>query len=148
MLSFLSGSPLPVGSPAPNFTLPDQDGTPVTLSKLRGKNVVLIFYPADETPTCRKQLCEFRDQGSVWRGKNTVVFGVNPGAARSHTGFRNKLGLGFPLLVDAGSKVADLYQCKGFIMTTRTVYLIGPDGKIRYAKRGKPDPSEVLAAAA
>ena len=148
MLPFLSGSPLPVGAPAPDFTVPYQDGTPVTLSRLRGKNVVLIFYPADETPTCRKQLCEFRDTASVWKGKNTVVFGVNPGGGRSHTGFRNKLGLGFPLLVDSGGKVADLYQCKGFIMTTRTVYLIGPDGKIRYAKRGKPDPSEVLAAAA
>ena len=61
MLSFLFSDPLPVGSPAPDWTLRDQDGNIVALSALRGKNVVLVFYPRDETPTCRAQLCEFRD---------------------------------------------------------------------------------------
>jgi peroxiredoxin Q/BCP len=148
MLSLLSGPPLAPGSEAPDFTLPDQDGNPVHLRSLRGKNVVLIFYPGDETPVCRKQLCEFRDQTQVWQRKNTVVFGVNPSGAKSHAGFRDNNRLGFSLLVDEGSRVADAYRCKGLLWTTRTVYLIGPDGRIRFAKRGKPDPSEVLGAAA
>ena len=146
MLSFLVGPPLTVGTPAPDFTLRDQDGSPVTLSKLRGQNVVLIFYPADETPVCRKQLCEFRDSADVWKGKNTVVFGVNPSSAGSHASFRRNQSLGFPLLVDEDKVVSKLYRTKGLVVTRRTVYLIGPDGKIRYAQRGKPDPAEVLAA--
>ncbi len=148
MFSFLAGPPLAVGSEAPDFTLPDQDGNPVSLRALRGSNVVLIFYPGDETPVCRRQLCEFRDRADVWQAKNTVVFGMNPAGAKSHAGFREKNRLGFPLLVDQGGKVADAYKCKGLLMTTRTVYLIGPDGKIRFAKRGKPDPAEVLATSA
>ena len=148
MFSFLFGSPLAVGSQAPDFTLSDQEGKAVTLSKLRGKNVVLVFYPGDETPVCRKQLCEFRDQSQQWKAKNTVVFGVNPASAKSHSSFQSRLSLGFPLLVDEGRRVAELYQSKGLLMTSRTVYLIGPDGRVRYAKRGKPDPKEVLATAA
>ncbi|MDZ4802726.1 MAG: peroxiredoxin [Bryobacteraceae bacterium] len=147
MFSLFSGPPLAPGTEAPDFTLPDQDGKKVSLRALRGRNVVLVFYPGDDTPVCRKQLCEFRDQAKVWQAKNTVVFGVNPGGAKSHAGFREKNHLGFPLLVDDGGRVADAYRCKGLFMTSRTVYLIGPDGKIRYAKRGKPDPAEVLAAA-
>lgn len=147
MFSFFAGPPLPPGSEAPEFTLPDQDGKQVSLRALRGRNVVLVFYPGDETPVCRKQLCEFRDRASVWQAKNTLVFGMNPGGAKSHSAFREKNRLGFPLLVDAGSRVAEAYRCKGWFMTSRTVYLIGPDGRIRYAKRGKPEPAEVLAAA-
>lgn len=147
MFSFLSGPALPVGSEAPDFTMPDQDGHQVSLRALRGKNVVLVFYPGDDTPVCRKQLCEFRDQTQVWQGKNTVVFGVNPGGAKSHAGFRQKNRLGFPLLIDEGRRVAEAYNSKGLLMTTRTVYLIGPDGRVRFAKRGKPEPAEVLAAA-
>ena len=78
MLDWLFSNPLPAGSPAPDFTLPKQDGGTVSLSKLRGKNVVLVFYPGDDTPVCRKQLCEFRDQWSEARKLNTQVFGVNP----------------------------------------------------------------------
>jgi thioredoxin-dependent peroxiredoxin len=147
MFSLFAGQPLPLGSEAPDFTLPDQDSRQVSLRALRGRNVVLVFYPGDETPVCRKQLCEFRDRASLWQARNTVVFGMNPGSAKSHAGFREKNRLGFPLLVDEGSGVAEAYRCKGLFMTSRTVYLIGPDGRIRYAKRGKPDPAEVLAAA-
>ncbi len=70
----------------------------MTLSKLRGRNVVLVFYPADETPTCRQQLCEFRDQWPLVESRNTVVFGVNPGSAESHAAFRAKRSFPFPLL--------------------------------------------------
>jgi len=146
MLSFLFSDPLPVGSPAPEWNLRDQDGNPVSLSALRGQNVVLVFYPRDETSTCRAQLCEFRDAWQDAKAKNTLVFGVNPQGAASHAGFRDNNRLPFPLLVDEGGKVCAAYHTRG-IVTKRTVYLIGPDGVIRYARRGKPPVEEVLAAA-
>jgi len=138
-------SPLAVGTLAPDFSAPDQDGSRVTLSALRGKNVVLVFYPADNTSVCTKQLCEFRDQWADVKARNAVVFGVNP--ARRHTKFRDQCKLPFPLLQDDGQKVGKLYQSDGWFVPKRTVYLIGPDGVIRYAQRGKPSPTEVLAAA-
>lgn len=146
MLSWLFSDPLPAGTPAPDFTLEDQDGKKVTLSKLRGKNVVLVFYPADETTVCRKQLCEFRDEWTTVKAANAVVFGVNPGSAKSHAEFKSRQKYPFPLLVDAGQKVAKLYAADGLIVK-RTVYLIDGEGVIRYGKRGKPLPEEVLAAA-
>ena len=139
-------SPLDPGTPAPEFSLADQDGNTVSLSGLRGKNVVLVFYPADETPTCRAQLCEFRDRWSDVQARNTVVFGINPQSAESHRKFRDKRQFPFPLLVDKCQKVAKLYGAGGWIVR-RTVYLIGPDGVIRFSKRGKPDPAEVMSAA-
>jgi thioredoxin-dependent peroxiredoxin len=146
MFNWLFSDPLATGSKAPDFLLPGQDGAAVRLSKLRGKNVVLVFYPGDDTPVCRKQLCEFRDQWQQARKRNVEVFGVNPGNAESHRKFQEKFHFPFPLLVDEGQKVAELYHANGLFIK-RTVYLIGPDGTILYAKRGKPEPSEVLAAA-
>lgn len=143
MFHWLFSKPLSPGTVAPDFTLRDQDGNAVALSNFRGQNVVLVFYPADETPTCRKQLCEFRDSWPAARAKNTAVFGINPQGPESHARFRDNRTLPFPLLVDEGKRVADLYQAGGLIVR-RTVYLVGPDGLIRYAQRGKPLPSEVL----
>jgi len=146
MFNWLFSDPLAAGSKAPDFSLPGQDGKAVRLSKLRGKNVVLVFYPGDDTMVCRKQLCEFRDQWQQARKRNVEVFGVNPGSAESHRKFQEKYHFPFPLLVDDGQKVAEVYHANGLFIK-RTVYLIGPDGVILYAKRGKPDPAEVLAAA-
>ena len=146
MLNWLFSDPLAAGSQAPDFSLPGQDGKTVRLSKLRGKNIVLVFYPGDDTMVCRKQLCEFRDQWEQARKRNVQIFGINPGNANSHRKFQEKYHFPFPLLVDDGQKVAELYHANGLFIK-RTVYLIGPDGVVRYAKRGKPDPAEVLAAA-
>jgi peroxiredoxin Q/BCP len=146
MLDWLFDSPLTPGTNAPDFNLPDQDGDLHRLADLRGKNVVLVFYPADETTTCRKQLCEFRDRSELAASKDTVVFGINPQSAESHSRFRENEKLGFPLLVDSGKRVASQYHCGGPLIR-RTVYLVGKDGKIRFAKRGKPVPEEVLNAA-
>lgn len=147
MLSWLPRDPLPIGSKAPDFTLLTESGKRVKLSSLRGKNVVLVFYPGDDTMICRQQLCEFRDAWPDTRGLNVVVFGVNPQSAESHREFRERYKFPFPLLVDADQQVAALYNSDGG-MVNRTVYLIGPDGLIRYARRGMPQPKEVLAAAA
>ncbi|MBI3208815.1 MAG: peroxiredoxin [Candidatus Solibacter usitatus] len=138
--------PLPVGSAAPEFSLPTDEGATVTLSELRGSNVVLIWYPGDDTPTCRAQLCEFRDSWAGAKARDVLVFGVNPQGAASHDKFRKKFQLPFPLLIDKGQKVGALYNTRSLIVR-RTVYLVGRDGVIRYAKRGKPEPAEVLAAA-
>lgn len=147
MLSLFAGSLLPIGSEAPDFTLSDERGASVTLSALRGSNVVLVFYPGDDTPGCNKQLCALRDNWGDAEARNTRVFGVNPQGAESHTRFRNKFLFPFPLLIDQGRKVCALYHAKG-IWVTRTVYLIGPDGRIRFAQRGTPAVAEILAAAA
>ncbi|MFN3325552.1 MAG: peroxiredoxin [Bryobacteraceae bacterium] len=146
MFSWLFGSPLAAGEPAPEFALPDESGNVVRLSELRGKNVILVFYPADETRICTKQLCEFRDGWEQVRGRNAVVYGVNPRGGESHAKFRAHHALPFPLLIDRGQRVAALYRSNGIIVR-RTVYLIGPDGRIRYSRRGKPPVDEVLRAA-
>src|ERR1700676_2041664 len=96
----LFAQPLAVGVAAPPFDLPDQDGNRVALAALRGRNVVLVFYPADDTTICTQQLCEFRDQWPAAQRKNAAVFGVNP--AKSHTRFRDRYQFPFPLLIDRG----------------------------------------------
>ncbi len=147
VLSFLSADPLAIGSQAPDFTLLDQDGKSITLSSFKGKNVVLVFYPMDETPTCTTQLCEFRDHWPNVQAKNTVVFGVNPGSAEKHRKFKRSKSFPFPLLVDTDQKVAKLYHSDGWFVPTRMVYLIGKEGKVKYAQKGKPLPADVLKAA-
>lgn len=147
MLSWLFPAPLATGATAPDFTLSDQLGQPVHLADLRGHNVVLVFYPGDDTTVCRRQLCEFRDSWGPARERNTLVFGVNPQSAASHLRFQTRYTFPFPLLVDEGKRVASLYNAGGLIVR-RTVYLVGPDGVIRFAHRGKPPVSEVLAVAA
>ena len=135
------------GTSAPDFSLPDQDGKLVSLGALRGHNVVLIFYPGDDTSVCRRQLCEFRDRWSDAQQKNALIFGVNPQNAQSHAQFIGKSRLPFALLVDQGQKTAALYNAKGWIVR-RTVYLVGPDGVIRFGQRGTPDADQVLSHAA
>jgi thioredoxin-dependent peroxiredoxin len=147
MLDWLFADPLLPGTPAPDFSLPDQDGNMISLGALRGQNVVLIFYPGDDTSVCRRQLCEFRDRCATAQQKNTLIFGVNPQSAQSHAQFIAKSRLPFPLLVDQGQKTAALYNAKGWIVR-RTVYLIGPDGVIRFGERGTPDADQVLSHAA
>ena len=146
MLSWLFSDPLPVGAKAPDFTTTDDSGRTVKLSGLRGRNVVLVFYPGDDTPGCTKQLCEFRDEWGAAEGRNVEVFGVNPQSAEKHAKFRRKFNFPFPLLVDKGQKIGGLYHANGLIVK-RTVYLIGPDGTILFSRRGMPKAADVLAAA-
>jgi len=147
MISWLWSKPLPLGSAAPDFSAVDESGRTVTLAALRGRNVVLVFYPGDDTPGCTKQLCEFRDGWGQAAARGIEVFGVNPAGAAKHERFRRKFGFPFPLLVDRGQRIAKLYRANGLIVK-RTVYLIGPDGAIRFAQRGMPPAADVLGAAA
>jgi peroxiredoxin Q/BCP len=139
-------APLPPGTPAPDFELCDDSGNTVRLSSLRGRHIVLVFYPGDSTPVCTTQLCEFRDRWEELQRRNIAVLGVNPWSATSKAKFRAKHNFPFPLLSDPGQRVGALYNTNG-PWVRRTVYLIGPDGVIRYGRRGKPSPEEVVAAA-
>ena len=144
MFGWLFSDPLMVGSLAPDFTLPDDAGHSVSLTSLHGRNVLLVFYPGDNTPGCTEQLCQLRDNWDRLQSTGVAVFGINPQSADSHTNFRKKQRLPFPLLVDKGQKVAELYHANG-LFVKRTVYLIGPDGKVRFGRRGMPTPDQVLA---
>jgi thioredoxin-dependent peroxiredoxin len=144
-LGWLFGKPLAPGTPAPPFTLPDQDGRPVSLETFRGRGVALVFYPGDDTPVCRGQLCAFRDAWDLARERGVEVLGINPQGTESHARFRARRSLPFPLLVDRGGRVASLYHAGGRLVR-RTVYLVGPDGRIRFARRGTPAPLEVFEA--
>lgn len=143
LLSWLWSDPLPVGQEAPAFTAVDEAGKRVSLLELRGKNVILVFYPADDTPGCTKQVCDLRDNWAAVEKKNAVVYGVNSGSPESHKKFADKFELPFPLLVDEGQRIAKLYNAHGLIVK-RTVYLISPEGKILFAERGMPTPEEIL----
>lgn len=144
MFEWLFSEPLPAGRAAPDFTASDEAGNEVHLRALHGKYVLLVFYPGDNTPVCTRQLCELRDSWDYVKSRKVAVFGVNPQNAASHAGFRGRHRYPFPLLVDEGRRIAALYKANG-IAIKRTVYLIGPDGRIVFGKRGTPTPAEVLA---
>ena len=97
------------GTSAPDFTLRSDDGSQVTLSELRGKKVVLYFYPKDDTPGCTVQACDFRDALPRFSDVEAVVLGVSPDSVESHGRFREKLDLNFPLLADVDHAVAEAY---------------------------------------
>ena len=140
---------LAVGSEAPDFTLPSSAGGDITLSSFRGSaNVVLIFYPKDQTPGCTKQLCTARDDGAAFAAAGTNVFGVNGDSGESHQRFIAKYGLTMPLLTDRGLSVAKRYGAViGFgpvSFVNRTVVGIGRDGRIAFYERGIPATSAIL----
>ncbi|MGH9671880.1 MAG: peroxiredoxin [Bryobacteraceae bacterium] len=138
--------PLPAGTPAPSFILPDEEGNVFVLNQQRDRNVVLVFYPADDTPVCTAQLCEIRDRWELLSSRNVTVVGINPGAAESHAKFRQKHGFPFRILVDHGQRVAKIYKASAPLIVRRTVYLIDQSGVIRFSRRGKPPMEEVLGA--
>jgi thioredoxin-dependent peroxiredoxin len=131
------------GDPAPDFTLPDQNGDPVTLSELRGKTVVLYFYPKADTPGCTTQACGVRDHRPDYAQADAVVLGVSPDPVKDVAKFDQKYGLGFPLLADQNHEVAEQYGVwveksrygRNFMGNERTTFVIGPDGVIQQVFR-------------
>lgn len=126
------------GDRAPDFSLPDGDGNPVTLSELKGKWVVLYFYPRDNTPGCTKEACSFRDAYPTYQSQDVVVLGISTDDAKAHTKFSTKFNLPFPLLTDAEGQMATTYDSYGlkkfmgkeYMGISRNTFLIDPDGKI------------------
>ena len=148
---------LKIGDNAPDFALSTGDGKTVRLSELRGKPVVLYFYPKDDTPGCTTEACSFRNLMPEFDRHGAAVFGVSADNLKSHQKFTHKYDLTFPLLSDADHKVAEAYDSWGpkkflgreFLGVKRNTFLIGLDGKIKQVWEGvKPSghPDEVLAA--
>lgn len=148
---------LEVGDKAPPFSLTADDGSTVELSALRGKKVVLYFYPKDDTPGCTKEACEFRDSWKAVQQAGAVVLGVSPDEIASHEKFKKKYRLPFQLLADTGHEVAGAYGAWGkknmygrlFSGILRTTFIIDPDGRIAkvFEKvRPKGHAAQVLAA--
>jgi peroxiredoxin Q/BCP len=104
---------LKVGNKAPDFTLPDENGNPLKLSSLKGKKVILYFYPKDDTPGCTTQACGFRDEYPSIEAAGAVVLGISPDGAKSHVKFKTKQKLPFSLLSDEAHKVAEKYGAWG-----------------------------------
>jgi peroxiredoxin Q/BCP len=139
------------GDMAPSFTLPDERGQSRSLSSALGRGpVVLIFYPMDNTPGCKAQLCSVRDDSARYARAGVTVYAVNNGGAESHQGFKSKNGFTAPLLVDRNLIVATQYDAVfGFgplRFINRTVVGITRDGRIAFYKRGSPATGEILAA--
>lgn len=120
-------SPLSIGDTAPDFVLPADDGSSVSLASLRGRKVVLYFYPKDNTSGCTKQACGFRDQGPAFTERGAVVVGVSRDSGKSHQGFRAKHALPFVLLTDADHAVHEVYGAWG----EKTMYGKKVQGVIR-----------------
>ncbi len=131
------------GSRAPDFTLPSDEGGEVTLSALRGKKVVLYFYPKDDTPGCTIQACDFRDAEPTFKGLDAVVLGVSADSVESHGKFREKFGLTFPLLADEDHEVCEAYGVwteksmygRTFMGIERSTFLIDERGVVIEAWR-------------
>ncbi len=141
------------GEQAPDFTLPDQRGDPVTLSQFRGKTVVLYFYPKADTPGCTTQACGVRDHRPDYDRADAVVLGVSPDAPKNTARFDEKYHLGFPLLADEGHEVAEAYGVwvrkqrygRTYMGNERTTFVIGPDGVISDVLRNvKPAEHDAL----
>lgn len=126
------------GSKAPDFTLKDGEGKDVTLSKLKGKKVVLYFYPRDDTPGCTTEACEFRDNLARVKKKGALVFGISKDDEKSHQKFAEKFQLNFPLLSDPEGKVIEKYGAWGeksmygkkFMGIIRSTFIVDEDGHI------------------
>lgn len=125
---------LNLNEPAPDFTLPDGDGTEWRLSDQRGKVVVLLFYPGDETPICTKQMCSVRDRWDDYRATGAEVVGVSTDSVESHRQFSEHHDLPLRLLSDADGKVSLLYGARSLIpgKVARSVFVIDAERKLRY----------------
>jgi peroxiredoxin Q/BCP len=146
------------GKAAPAFTLKDASGNKVALKDFKGQNVVVYFYPKDDTPGCTKEACGFRDLWNDIENTGTVVLGVSPDDGDSHTRFASKYGLPFTLLSDPDKKVMEKYGAWGeknmygkkTMGVIRSTVLIGPDGKVKKhwkrVSKAETHPEKVLEA--
>jgi thioredoxin-dependent peroxiredoxin len=124
-----------VGKPAPDFTATAQDGTAVHLAALRGKPVVLYFYPKDETPGCTKEACSFRDSWKSLAATGAVLVGVSADSSDSHKAFASHYGLPFLLVSDPDGAIGRSYGVPFTMVHKRQTILIGADGVVRKAYR-------------
>ena len=147
---------LPIGTTAPDFTLPDKDGNPVSLSAFRGKKVILYFYPKDNTPGCTRQACAFAARYAGFKAKNVAVIGISKDSVASHQKFAEKYDLPFTLLSDPERIAIEAYGVwqekknygKVSMGVVRSTYIINEEGIIeKVMPKVKPDTNaeEILA---
>jgi peroxiredoxin Q/BCP len=147
---------LAAGDSAPDFSLPDQDGKAVSLSDFAGRQVVLYFYPADDTPGCTKEACQFNDLLGEFEGRGVDVLGISPDGGDSHRRFRDRYGLKVRLLSDPSHAVMEQYGAWGektlygrtSMGVIRSTFLVGRDGKVAkawYKVRADGHAAKVLA---
>ena len=142
-----------IGDTAPEFTLKDGEGNDWSLSDHKGKTVVLLFYPGDNTPVCTAQLCSVRDHWSEYQATGAEVVGISTDTVESHQGFAEKNQLPLRLLSDSDRKVSETYDMKSWLpgRSARGVVVIDKEGKIAYSKAQslslfRPADEDVLAA--
>ena len=144
---------LTVGDSAPELSLPDQQGKPVSLKSFRGKQVVLYFYPKDDTPGCTKEACDFRDNLKAFNSAKVRVLGVSPDDSKRHAKFKEKYGLTFSLLADTEKSLIEAYGVwvkklnygREYMGVQRSTFLIDKEGKIAKAWHGVRVPGHVEA---
>ena len=127
------------GDLAPDFSALTNGGGKISLAELKGKNVILYFYPKDDTSGCTKEACAFRDDFAAFKKRGAVILGVSPDSVKSHDKFVKKFSLPFPLLADEDKKIVEAYGVWGmkifwgrkYLGTHRVTFLIGPDGRIK-----------------
>lgn len=122
-----------IGDAAPDFSLPDQDGRTFSLAAQAGRQLLLVFYPGDDTPVCTRQMCDYRDGIEQFSDLDVEVVGISRDDAQSHRQFREKHDLPFTLLSDPDMTVAAQYGCKGLLGMKRGVFLVDGEGMVRYA---------------
>jgi peroxiredoxin Q/BCP len=144
-----------IGEMAPDFELESDRGETFRLSELRGKRIVLYFYPKADTPGCTTEACGFRDDFSIYQEKDTVIVGISPDTVKKQSNFKGKYNLPFPLLADIDHKVAELYGVwqlkkrsgREYMGIARTTFIIDKDGMISHVFEGvkpKTHSGEVL----
>jgi len=144
------------GDVAPKFTAATNGGGKISLADYQGRNVILYFYPKDDTPGCTKEACAFRDQFAYFKNKGAVILGVSTDPVKKHDRFVEKFKLPFTLLADEDKKIVGAYGVWGektfmgrkYLGTHRVTFLIGPDGKIKKiwpAVKPEEHAAEVLA---
>ncbi|MFD2615140.1 thioredoxin-dependent thiol peroxidase [Paenibacillus gansuensis] len=127
-----------IGQPVPDFTLPSSTGQTISLSDYRGKQIVIYFYPKDNTPACTQESCDFRDYNGQFAQLDTVVLGISPDDLKSHGKFAAKFELPFPLLSDTELKVCELFGVwqlkklygKEYMGVVRSTFLIDKEGNL------------------
>ncbi len=148
---------LKVGDRAPEFSTLTSGGSTLSLAELKGKPVIVYFYPRDDTPGCTKEACGFRDAFAEFKKRGALILGVSPDSVKSHDKFISKFQLPFPLLSDTEHRIAEAYGVWGekifmgrkYLGVHRVTFLVGPDGRIQNIwPRVKPEEhaAEVLAA--
>ena len=134
---------LAIGTPAPDFELPDQHGNPVRLSRYRGSAVVVFFYPKDDTSGCTIEACRFRDDFPQFQSSGAVILGVSNDSTESHTRFASKYNLPYTLLSDKGGRVRKLFGVKKTfgLIPGRVTFVIDREGVVRHIFSSQSSPA-------